>query len=110
VRVPKCGSGEYRSAVAPAFPAGAQLGNYALYFGWRGFAVSVPEWPRKHGDVEEMRAQQAGHAPVMMLTTSAHVIEELAGTEMCPAEAIIRDARDKLVSEMYPPAAHQRPH
>src|ERR1700747_693312 len=29
--------------------------NYADYFGKRGFAVSAPEWPRTHGDVEEMR-------------------------------------------------------
>jgi pimeloyl-ACP methyl ester carboxylesterase len=29
--------------------------NYADYFGRRGFAVSAPEWPRKHGDVEEIR-------------------------------------------------------
>jgi pimeloyl-ACP methyl ester carboxylesterase len=29
--------------------------NYVDYFGKRGFAVSVPEWPRKHGDVEEIR-------------------------------------------------------
>jgi hypothetical protein len=33
----------------------------------------------------------------MMLATYAHVIEELAGTERRPAEAVIRDARDKLV-------------
>jgi pimeloyl-ACP methyl ester carboxylesterase len=25
------------------------------YFGKRGFAVSAPEWPRKHGDVEQLR-------------------------------------------------------
>ena len=30
--------------------------NYADYFGKRGFAVSAPEWPRKQGDVEELRA------------------------------------------------------
>jgi pimeloyl-ACP methyl ester carboxylesterase len=30
--------------------------NYVDYFGKRGFDVSAPEWPRKHGDVEEMRA------------------------------------------------------
>src|SRR5437870_9633466 len=30
--------------------------NFADYFGKRGFAVSTPEWPRKHGDVEELRA------------------------------------------------------
>ncbi len=29
--------------------------KYADHFGKRGFAVSAPEWPRKHGDVEEMR-------------------------------------------------------
>jgi pimeloyl-ACP methyl ester carboxylesterase len=29
--------------------------NYADYFGRRGFAVSAPEWPRKTGDVEQIR-------------------------------------------------------
>ena len=29
--------------------------NYVDYFGKRGYAVSAPEWPRKHGDVEEIR-------------------------------------------------------
>jgi len=29
--------------------------NYVHYFANRGFAVSAPEWPRKQGDVEEMR-------------------------------------------------------
>jgi alpha-beta hydrolase superfamily lysophospholipase len=31
--------------------------NFADYFGRRGFAVSAPEWPRKEGDVEELRAE-----------------------------------------------------
>jgi pimeloyl-ACP methyl ester carboxylesterase len=30
--------------------------NYTDYFAKRGFAVSAPEWPRKQGDVEELRA------------------------------------------------------
>jgi alpha-beta hydrolase superfamily lysophospholipase len=30
--------------------------NFAGYFDKRGFAVSAPEWPRKQGDVEELRA------------------------------------------------------
>jgi pimeloyl-ACP methyl ester carboxylesterase len=30
--------------------------NYADYFDRRGFDVSVPEWPRKQGDVEEIRS------------------------------------------------------
>jgi pimeloyl-ACP methyl ester carboxylesterase len=29
--------------------------SFADYFGKRGFAVSAPEWPRKHGDVEALR-------------------------------------------------------
>jgi alpha-beta hydrolase superfamily lysophospholipase len=31
--------------------------NFADYFGKRGYAVATPEWPRKHGDVEELRAE-----------------------------------------------------
>ena len=29
--------------------------NFSDYFDERGFAVSAPEWPRKHGEVEELR-------------------------------------------------------
>jgi pimeloyl-ACP methyl ester carboxylesterase len=29
--------------------------NYLDFFGKRGFAVSAPEWPRKEGDVEQIR-------------------------------------------------------
>jgi pimeloyl-ACP methyl ester carboxylesterase len=29
--------------------------RFADYFERRGFAVSAPEWPRKHGDVEQLR-------------------------------------------------------
>jgi pimeloyl-ACP methyl ester carboxylesterase len=29
--------------------------NYTDYFNERDFAVSAPEWPRKHGDVEQIR-------------------------------------------------------
>ena len=29
--------------------------SFAEYFGERGFTVSTPEWPRKHGDVEQLR-------------------------------------------------------
>ena len=31
--------------------------TFAEYFDRRGFAVSAPEWPRKHGDVEELREE-----------------------------------------------------
>jgi pimeloyl-ACP methyl ester carboxylesterase len=33
--------------------------NFAGYFRDRGFAVSAPEWPRKHGDVDELRRDAA---------------------------------------------------
>ena len=29
--------------------------NFSEYFAHQGFDVSAPEWPRKHGDVEELR-------------------------------------------------------
>jgi pimeloyl-ACP methyl ester carboxylesterase len=32
---------------------------FADYFGNHGFAVSAPEWPRKHGDAEALRADSA---------------------------------------------------
>jgi len=32
--------------------------NFADYFQKRGFPVSAPEWPRKHGDVEELQADE----------------------------------------------------
>ena len=38
-----------------AWLAANSWNNFADYFEGRGFAVSAPEWPRKHGDVEELR-------------------------------------------------------
>ena len=38
-----------------AWLTSASWDNYADYFTRRGFAVSAPEWPRKNGDVEEIR-------------------------------------------------------
>ena len=29
--------------------------NYVDYFERKGFAVTAPEWPRKQGDVEQLR-------------------------------------------------------
>ena len=39
-----------------AWLSSASWQNFADYFEKRGFAVSAPEWPRKQGDVEELRA------------------------------------------------------
>jgi pimeloyl-ACP methyl ester carboxylesterase len=55
------GAGTDRNGIPLMLIHGAWLSarsweNYLDYFGKRGFAVSAPEWPRKQGDVEEMRA------------------------------------------------------
>jgi alpha-beta hydrolase superfamily lysophospholipase len=55
--------------------------NYVDYFGKRGFAVSAPEWPRKHGDVEEMREtaeHSAGLGVQEIVDHYASLIDELA--------------------------------
>jgi len=58
--------------------------NFADYFGKRGFAVSAPEWPRKHGDVEQLREDA----------------EELAGLGL----AEIVDHYEALIRELdHPP-------
>ena len=36
---------------------GPELGEVRRLLRQRGFAVSAPEWPRKHGDVEELREE-----------------------------------------------------
>ena len=55
--------------------------RFAEYFDKRGFAVSAPEWPRKHGDVEELREhadELAGLGPRRRSsTTTSGLIGEL---------------------------------
>jgi len=54
--------------------------NYANYFAKRGFAVSAPEWPRKRGDVEEMRESaeaSAGLGVQEIIDHYAQLIEAL---------------------------------
>jgi pimeloyl-ACP methyl ester carboxylesterase len=50
--------------------------NFADYFGKRGFAVSAPEWPRKHGDVDELR-RDAGDLAGLGLTEIVEHYERL---------------------------------
>ena len=44
--------------------------NYVDYFNKCGFAVSVPEWPRKQGDVEELRETADASAVSRIPSTS----------------------------------------
>jgi pimeloyl-ACP methyl ester carboxylesterase len=57
--------------------------RFADYFDNRGFAVSAPEWPRKHGDVEQLREH----------------VEELAGLGL----AEIVDHYEALIRELDQP-------
>ena len=57
--------------------------NFARYFENRGFAVSTPEWPRKHGDVAELRKRA----------------DELAGLGL----AEIVDHHERLIRELDQP-------
>jgi pimeloyl-ACP methyl ester carboxylesterase len=57
--------------------------NFADYFGKRGFNVSAPEWPRKQGDVEQLREDA----------------EDIAGLGL---DEIV-DHYDKLISKLDQP-------
>jgi integrase len=50
-------------------------------------------------------ARQAGHSPTMTLSTYAHVMADLDGSDRVSAEAAIRAAREAEVSEKCPPKA-----
>jgi pimeloyl-ACP methyl ester carboxylesterase len=54
--------------------------NFAEYFNKRGFAVSTPEWPRKEGDVEELREEAdeiSGLGLTEIVDHHAELIDEL---------------------------------
>src|SRR5436189_3983909 len=58
--------------------------NYLDYFGQRGFAVSAPEWPRKHGDVEELRASAEESAGLGVREIVEHYQRLLGELEQAP--------------------------
>jgi integrase len=53
-------------------------------------------------------AEQMGHSLQTLLNTYTHVIEELRGQPPRPAEALIREARDRVVPQKAPRAARAR--
>jgi pimeloyl-ACP methyl ester carboxylesterase len=58
--------------------------NYAAYFTDRGFAVSAPEWPRKHGDVEELRETAEDSAGLGVQEIVDHYAELIEGLGQPP--------------------------
>ena len=58
--------------------------NYADYFTKRGFAVSAPEWPRKQGDVEQMRETAEASAGLGVQEIVDHYAEMIGALDQPP--------------------------
>jgi pimeloyl-ACP methyl ester carboxylesterase len=58
--------------------------NYADYFARRGFAVSTPEWPRKQGDVEEIRDTAEASAGLGVQEIVDHYAKLIAALDQPP--------------------------
>jgi len=58
--------------------------NYADYFAKRGFAVSAPEWPRKQGDVEQIRETAEASAGLGVQEIVDHYEELIRGFDHPP--------------------------
>jgi pimeloyl-ACP methyl ester carboxylesterase len=58
--------------------------NYVDYFGSRGYDVTAPEWPRKIGDVEEMRETAEGSAGLGVTEIVDHYAELIGELDQPP--------------------------
>ncbi|HEX8101103.1 MAG TPA: alpha/beta fold hydrolase [Solirubrobacteraceae bacterium] len=58
--------------------------HFAGYFEERGFDVSAPEWPRKHGDVEELRAGADELAGLGVDEIVEHYAQRIAALDQAP--------------------------
>ena len=58
--------------------------RYTGYFAKRGFAVTAPEWPRKHGDVEEIRASADEYAGLGVQEIVDHYTELIGALDQPP--------------------------
>ena len=58
--------------------------NYADYFATRGFAVSAPEWPRKRGDVEELRESAEASAGLGVQEIIDHYEQLIRALDQAP--------------------------
>jgi pimeloyl-ACP methyl ester carboxylesterase len=67
-----------------AWLSAASWENYVDYFGKRGFAVSAPEWPRKHGDVGQLRESADASAGLGVQEIVDHYQEQIAALDQPP--------------------------
>ena len=80
--------------------------NFADYFAKRGFAVSAPEWPRKHGDVEQLR-EEADEIAGLGLTEIVDHYEGLIGALDQPP-VIMGHSFGGLITELLLDRGHGR--
>ena len=76
--------------------------NYVDYFGKRGFAVSAPEWPRKQGDVEEMRESADESAGLGVQEIVDHYSGMISGLEQPPVLISTRWTDDATAASSRP--------
>ncbi len=72
--------------------------NYADYFDRKGYAVSAPEWPRKHGDVEQMRETSGDSAGLGVTEIVDHYADLIA--ELAEPPVIVGHSYGGLVTEL----------
>jgi len=58
--------------------------NFTRYFGDRGYAVSAPEWPRKHGDVDQLVADSGELAGLGLTEIVEHYESEIRALAKAP--------------------------
>jgi pimeloyl-ACP methyl ester carboxylesterase len=80
--------------------------NFAGYFEKRGFAVSAPEWPRKHGDVEELRAEADELKGLGITEIVDHYAEQIRGLGEPPV--LIGHSFGGLIVELLLDRGHGR--
>ena len=73
--------------------------NYADYFGKRAFAVSAPEWPRKQGDVEEIRETAEASAGLGVQEIVDHHEQLIRDLDQPPGGSSLRAPLPKTRSE-----------
>jgi pimeloyl-ACP methyl ester carboxylesterase len=66
--------------------------NFADYFGKRGFDVRIPQWPRKHGDVAELRESAEELAGLGLTELIERYEEEIRALDQPPVLMATRTA------------------
>jgi alpha-beta hydrolase superfamily lysophospholipase len=81
------GAADYRAPlmfIHGAWLASGSWENFTDYFGNHGFSVSAPEWPRKQGNVEELRKEADEIAGLGLTEIVDHYESEIRGLDERP--------------------------